>query len=117
QAANPKDAKPDASIAGDLELPSEITVFVKTQHDDKALGKISLITVQDRVNKQDMESSEALLKYLQKIRGGFSNPNDIKIQPESGLKYNYVMEVMDMCTRAGFKNVGFGPPPDVAGGS
>jgi len=116
QAANPKDAKPDASIAGDLELPAEITVFVKTQHDDRALGKISLITVEDRVKKQDLETPEALRKYLEKIRSGLSNQNDIKIQPESGLKYNYVIEIMDMCTRAGFKNVAFGPPPDVASG-
>ena len=116
QAANPKDAKPDASISGDLELPAEITDFVKTQHDDRALGKISLIAVEDRVKKENLETPEALRKYLQKIRGGLSNQNDIKIQADSGLKYNYVIEIMDMCTRVGFKNVAFGPPPDVASG-
>src|SRR5260370_17460823 len=114
QAANPKDAKPDLSAPGDLELPAEITVFVKTQHDDKALGKISLITVQDKVNKQNVETPEGLRKYLEKIRGGLSNQNEIKIQADSALKYNYVMEIMHMSTRAGFKHVGFPPPPHAA---
>jgi biopolymer transport protein ExbD len=116
QAANPQDARPDMSMPGDLELPSEVTVSVKTQHGDRAPGQISLITVEDRVNKQDLETPAALRKYLEKIRGGLSNQNDIKLQADSAVKYKYVMEVMDICTRAGFKNVGFGPPPDAGGG-
>src|SRR5260370_39151555 len=73
QAANPKDAKPDASIAGDLELPAEITVFVKTQHDDRALGRISLITEEHRVKKQDLETPESLRRYLETIRSDSIN--------------------------------------------
>jgi biopolymer transport protein ExbD len=113
QAASAKDANPALSTPGELELPSEVTVFIKTQHDDKALGNISLITVQDKVGKHDEEKPQGLLSYLKKLRQGLSNPNDVKIQADSGLKYSYVMEVMDICTRAGFKNVSFGPPADV----
>jgi biopolymer transport protein ExbD len=116
QALNPKDANPKDSMPGDLELPAEITVLVQTQHDEKALGKISRISVQDKVGKTDVENPAALRKYLAKARSGLSNQNDIKIQADSNLKYSYVMEVMDMCTRAGFKNVSFGPPPDSSAG-
>jgi biopolymer transport protein ExbD len=123
KAAKPEDARPDQSMPGELELPAEITVVAKTKRPDGSQdGSITQLSVQERLGtkdviKQDSGSKEvpnleALRKYLQSIRGGLSNQNDIKIEAESGLRYEYVMQVMDMCTRAGFKNVGFAPPPD-----
>ena len=35
----------------------------------------------------------------------------IKIKGDGRLRYRYVAEAMDACTRAGFNNVGFAPPP------
>jgi biopolymer transport protein ExbD len=117
QAKDPKDVDPKLSMpGGELDLPSEVTVIVKTQHDDKALGQIKGISVQDKVNIQEVETPQALRQYLEKLRPGLGNSNDIKIQADSGLKYSNVMEIMDTCTRAGFKNVSFGPPADVGGG-
>jgi hypothetical protein len=29
------------------------------------------------------------------------------------LKYAFVAQVMDVCCKAGFKNIGFAPPPDL----
>ena len=114
RAADPKDVNAEMSAPGDLELPSEITVIVKTRHDASNEGKISQILVQERQSPEGKEvfNQEALRRYLEEARGGLSNQNDIKIQAECGLKYAYVMEIMDMCTLAGFTNVGFGPPPD-----
>ncbi len=123
KAAKPEDARPDQSMTGDLELPAEITVLAKTKRPDGTQdGSITQISVQERLGtkdvvKQDPGSNdvpnlEALRKYLQSVRGSLSNQNDIKIEAESGLRYEYVMEIMDLCTRAGFKNVGFAPPPD-----
>jgi biopolymer transport protein ExbD len=116
QAESPKDANPLPSTTGELELPSEVTVFVKTQHSEQSPGDISLITVQDKVKKHDEEKTPGFFKYLERLRPGLSNQNDIKIQADSGLKYSHVMEIMDLCTRAGFKNISFGPPADKAGG-
>jgi biopolymer transport protein ExbD len=113
QAASPRDAPPDPSLPGDLELPSEITVLVKTQHDGSQLGGISRISVQERQGSHDEPNSEALRKYLVGARTGLSNQNDIKIQADKGLRYAYVMEIVDVCNRAGFHNVSFGPPPDL----
>lgn len=123
KAAKPEDARPDQSVAGELELPAEISVLAKTKRPDGSQdGSITQISVQERLGtkdviKQDPGSKEvpnldALRSYLQSVRGSLSNQNDIKIEAESGLRYEYVMQIMDICTRAGFKNVGFAPPPD-----
>lgn len=123
KAARPEEARPNQSMPGELELPAEITVVAKTKRPDGTQdGSITQITVQERLGakdiiKQDPGTKElphldALRNYLQSIRGGLSNQNDIKIEAESGLRYEYVMQIMDMCTRAGFRNVGFAPPPD-----
>ena len=118
RAAAPKDVDTEKSEPGDLELPSEITVTIKTRHDGINEGKLSQILVQERQSPQGKEvaSQQALLNYLQKARAGLTNQNDIKIEAERALKYSYVMEVMDTCTLAGFTNVGFGPPPDQPSG-
>src|SRR2546425_12077726 len=47
QAAKAEEANPKLLMPGELELPSEVTVFVKTQHGETDVGKISMITVQD----------------------------------------------------------------------
>jgi len=115
QAAKQEDANPQLSMPGDLELPAEVTVVVKTQQGTGDQGTISEITVQERQGAKSLgKRADSLSKYLESARKGLSNQNDIKIQADSKLKYRYVMEVMDMCSRAGFKNVSFGPPPDLA---
>jgi biopolymer transport protein ExbD len=112
QAATPLEAKPDPSMPGEAELPSEITVVVRTKHDGSHDGGISQISVQERQGSQDFPDQETLRKYLEEARSGLTNQNDIKIRAESELKYGSVIEIMDACTRAGFRSVGFGPPPD-----
>ena len=106
----------EPDLPGDLELPSEITVLLKTQHDGSDLGGISQISVQERQGSHDEPNPEALRKYLISTRTGLSNQNDIKIQADSRLRYEYVMEIVDICNRSGFRNVSFGPPPDLPRG-
>jgi biopolymer transport protein ExbD len=113
KAASVAEARPDQAAPGELELPSEMTVLVKTQHDGVHDGAISQISVQERQGTKDISDLETLRKYLADTRGGLGNQNDIKIQADSGLRYAFVMQIMDMCTRAGFRNVSFGPPPDL----
>jgi biopolymer transport protein ExbD len=114
QAATPEEADPTKSSQGDPELPAEITVVLKTQVGSSA-GKISRISIQERQGTKDVDNGEELRKYLVEARKGLANQKDIKIQADGTLKYGHVMEIMDMCSRAGFTNVGFGPPADVAG--
>lgn len=114
KAAKPEQADPSQSSADqDIELPSEMTVIIKTQQDASSDGSISQLAVQGRAGETVIQNTEALYKYLQKARQELTNRNDLKIQADSRLKYAYIMEVMDMCTRAGFTNIGFAPPPDL----
>jgi biopolymer transport protein ExbD len=114
RAADQKDVKPDSSAPGDLELPAEITVVVKTSGGGTKEDGIGRIVVQERQSPMGTQVPDlgALRNYLEETRKGLANQNDIKIQAEGGLQYLYVMEVVDLCTLAGFTNVSFGPPAD-----
>lgn len=100
----------------DLEVPSEMTVVIKTQQDATSDGSISQLVVQQRAGDQVMPNEEALGRFLEKARKELSNQDDIKILADSRLKYAYVMQVMDVCMKAGFRNIGFAPPPDLGSG-
>jgi biopolymer transport protein ExbD len=112
QAAKPEDAKPDKSLSDALELPSEITVVLKTQRSGISDGSISQIVVQERQGAKDVPSKQALRKYLEQVRAGLGNQDDIKLEADSSLKLAFFFEIMDVCKKAGFKNIGFAPPPD-----
>ena len=61
-----------------------------------------------------LQSAQLLCMNLRTSREDLTNQNDLKIQADSKLKYTFVMEIMDICMKAGFRNVGFSPPPDLA---
>jgi biopolymer transport protein ExbD len=98
----------------DLELPSEVTVMVRTVRDGVNDGAISQIVVQQLEGETPVNDLAGLKRHLEKIRTGLKNQDDIKIQADSKLKYAFVVEVMDTCIKAGFARVGFAPPPDLA---
>jgi biopolymer transport protein ExbD len=114
KAQRPEQVDPSQSAADqEIELPSEMTVVIRTQQDVSTDGSISQLSVQGRAGDTVIPTPEALLKYLQKARQELTNQKDIKIQADSRLKYSYVMEIMDICTRSGFTKIGFPPPPDL----
>lgn len=97
-------------------LESEVTIVLKTQHDGTHDGEISQILVQEQ-GETAVPSTEALLTHLTKLREGLGNKESIKIQADSRLKWAMVVKVMDVCRKAGFKDVGFAPPADLQLGS
>lgn len=115
KAASVEEANPKQAMQGQVELPSEITVVVKTRHDGATVGGISEIQVQGTAATRSVAKLDELRQELEKARSGLSNQEDIKIQADSGLRYAAVMEVIDTCMKAKFKNVSFGPPPDLGG--
>jgi biopolymer transport protein ExbD len=113
----------DPAVANDkdptLEIPTDLTVIVKTQNDGVNNGVISALTVEDRSGpatirpaSADQTPTEALTKYLQRVKETVDNKTAIKLQADSRLKWESVVQVMDACRKAGFENISFMPPPD-----
>lgn len=111
KAAVPAEVDPKTSAPEDTpELPAEVTVLIRTQEGAASDGRISQLLVQERQGTKELNNQEDLRKYLQRARTGLTNQTDIKIQADARLKYAAVVEVMDTCMQAGFKNVGFAEP-------
>jgi biopolymer transport protein ExbD len=115
KAAKPEDVKPKESATGALELPAEVTVLLYIRRDGPRDGSLGRIVVQEKQGNKELANKEALEKYLEKIRPGLANSNDIKLAGDSDLKNATTMEIMDVCTRAGFTNIALGRPLDQAG--
>lgn len=101
---------PETQSEEDLKLPSELTIVLKTQEGGAEEGRISIIEVQQVAGSKNVEERE-LLPYLKSIRSELSNQEDLKILASKKLRWNFVVEIMDICRQAGFKGIGFGPPP------
>jgi biopolymer transport protein ExbD len=95
----------------DLVPPSDLTVIVRTQQDGVNNGVISALTLEQASGPKpvnDLKGLEAELTEAKKTA-----PNDaIKIQGDGKLKWSAIVQVMDVCRRAGFNNISFVPPPD-----
>jgi biopolymer transport protein ExbD len=91
------------------EFPIDLTVKVRTHLD----GGISAIFVRNLGGKEEaIDGLGGLKKYLISNREQLSNKDVIKVQGDSKLKVVAVIEVMDVCRKAGFRNVGFVAPED-----
>jgi biopolymer transport protein ExbD len=116
KAKTPEDVDPSKLSDNDqVDLPSELTVVLKTQTTGN-VGTISQITVEGKEGGTPVQvddNLQALTKFLEKVQKDLTNKDDIKIQADSAIKYAFVMEAMDACTKAGFKRVGFAAPPDL----
>jgi biopolymer transport protein ExbD len=101
----PSDQKP-------IELPTNLTVIVRTRQDGVNNGRISDLTVQDDAGPQPVDNLAKLKAHLEKVRQTVEQKENIKIQADGKLKWDEVVRVMDACRQAGFHNVSFVPPPD-----
>lgn len=113
QAKDKEDIKPDAAPdKKPIDLPANLTVMVRTQQDGVNNGRISALTLQDDAGPQPIDNLEKLAAELKKRQGSVENKENIKIQADGKLKWDAVIQVMDVCQQAGFKNISFVPPPD-----
>ena len=120
KAASEAEVDPKAQSETDIKLESELTVIIRTQKDginDSVPSNYLVQTPQGM--SQAMKTLDELENYLVKAKGSLTNQDDVKIQADGRLKYSFVMQVMDVCSnpkKAGFKHVGFAPPPDLESG-
>jgi biopolymer transport protein ExbD len=116
QAPSPEDVKPDAAPDKNkpLDLPVNLSVIVRTQRENESKGKISSLILQDDAGQQQVENASLsnLRDELKKRHEKVENKENIKIQADGKLKWSAVVEVMDVCQQAGFKNISFVPPED-----
>ncbi|CAN5496975.1 hypothetical protein BH10PLA2_BH10PLA2_36020 [soil metagenome] len=115
KAAKPENVKPSSSATGELELPAEVTVLLYIRRDGPRDGSLGRIVVQEKQGNKELPDRVALEKYLASIRTGLANTHDIKLAGDSDLKNGVTMEIMDVCTKAGFTNIALGKPLDQAG--
>lgn len=92
-----------------LDLPSNLTVIVRAGQSD---GLISELRLQDDAGPQPIDNLKKLAEELKKRHATVDNKDNIKLQSDGKLKWKAVIEVMDVCQKAGFKNISFVPPPD-----
>jgi biopolymer transport protein ExbD len=116
--AKEQQQNPVPSDAPDVpNIEADISVILRTQHDGQRDGDISQIIVRDRTGQdQTVETPQELSKLLAKLREGVDNKDGVKLQGDGRLKWAKVVEIMDVCRKAGFKDVGFAPPPDLQPG-
>jgi biopolymer transport protein ExbD len=118
KAQDPSKEDPTVPSETELDLKSDWTVTVETFKSGE-VGKISGLRIEGLDNVQEPVPGdpnadpelEYLRRFLAKKRESGSNKDGIKIRAAANLKYLYVAKVMDACRKAGFKSVGFAPPP------
>jgi biopolymer transport protein ExbD len=80
----------------------------------RADGSVESLTVREKATAtpaEDLKALKAALKKLHADLGG--SQNSLKIESDGRLKYAKLVEVMDASIAAGFKQVGFAPPPEL----
>jgi biopolymer transport protein ExbD len=113
KAESPDKVKMDAEVDKDkpIELPTNVTVIVRTQRDNVNNGLISGIQVQDDAGAHPVDTLEKLAEELKARHATVENKENIKLQGDAKLKWAEIIKVMDVCQQAGFKNISFVPPP------
>ncbi len=95
-----------------LELPANLTVIVRTQRDNVNNGLVSDVSLQDDAGAHQLGGNlDKLREELKARRASVENKENIKIQADGKLKWEEVINVMDVCKQAGFANISFVPPP------
>jgi biopolymer transport protein ExbD len=94
----------------DIAPASDVAVVVAARAD----GSVESLTVREKATATPAEDLKALKAALKKIHAELGgSQNSLKIESDGRLKYAKLVEVMDACIEAGFKQVGFAPPPEL----
>lgn len=120
KAQKAEDVNPESMSDPDVDAQSKITLRVKTQKSDDASGgivfpiEIEGLSKDSAISLKELEQKLVVMrgaeKSGEKIEGG--GADSVKIEADKHLKWQFIVEIMDSCKRAGYHNVGFGPPPD-----
>jgi biopolymer transport protein ExbD len=108
QAKKPEEVDLSKDSDADLEQQTEVSVVVSSQR-----GDIEGLSIVEKAKNTAVPDIKALRGALTKLRQELGEKQtSIRIVADSRLKYDRLVGVMDACLGAGFKSVGFAPPPD-----
>jgi biopolymer transport protein ExbD len=123
--AEQKEPDPTNSDTALDKRPPEVEIIV-TANSEGAIFQIT-VNVKRRVEAKDdiierqgqnigdkagneAERLAQLRKHLEGAINQIENKEDVKLQADENLRHMYTVQIMDMCTQAGFQRVSFGPP-------
>ena len=98
------------------EKPDQYTVRVTD-----SLGDIGHITLKAPSGVEEVGGANSLPILMEKLKAigrapGKKGPN-LKIESSDGLKYSKLIQIMDVCMKAGFESVGVSPITKQGGGA
>ena len=114
KAGNPQAKRPDeVDLAkdsdADLDQQAEVAVVVSSLR-----GGVESLSIREKTKTTPVPDVASLGPALAKLRADLGGTQTaVRIEADSRLKYEYLIKVMDGCLKAGFKSVGFLPPPDL----
>jgi biopolymer transport protein ExbD len=102
--------KTDLSDRDDEEVIEEYRLRV----DATARGDVALLSLRGPTRNIPIASNQKLLKELQSLPKPLGRGTDgvsITIESSAGLTYARLIEIMDVCRKAGYKSIGLAPIP------
>jgi biopolymer transport protein ExbD len=114
KAGNPQAKRPDQvdlskDSDADLDQQADVAVVVSSQR-----GDVEGLAIREKTKSTPVADVKSLKGVLAKLRADLGGTQTaIKIEADGHLKYARLVDVMDACLGAGFRSVGFSPPPDL----
>jgi biopolymer transport protein ExbD len=114
RAKDPAQIDTSKETSAEADEAADVTVALTAN----SAGDLLAITIREKTEKaiagpNVAEMCAALKEQLKKIRSAGGNQNNIKIEPSAMLKYSRIVDVMDACLGAGYRQIGFAAPPDM----
>jgi biopolymer transport protein ExbD len=124
-ASTPEKQDPRAeSHKEEIDIPSKITISMRSHKDGRARGKLSALTVQTDTSRRSVEGNEdqrqaALLKLLEDNKPKDAadptkpkKPVSVKLESDKDMLWQEIVKIMDVCYKAGYQ-VSFVKPLDL----
>ena len=112
-ADDPTLPEPASPIDVELELPYDVTVFLRANHGGTNSNQLSAIIVMTPEGETAVSDPPALRRFFRSKReASILSMRDVRILAEGELEYGAVLTIVRECQRAGLTCVHYVPPPD-----
>lgn len=91
------------------EIP-DLVVVVKAVHNGHGITVVGPGDKKTSIQQEKWQGN--FLRQLRALRKDLKNKDHIMIRGDASLRFALIVEILDICKQAGFKDVGFAPPPE-----